>query len=220
MAVAVKICGLTRAVDAVAAAAAGADFLGFIHFAPSPRHVDLKAAAALAVALPAGAGAPQRVGVVVDADLDAVRALRDTLALDMIQLHGPQSPQEVCAIRQALGVPVIKALSVRSAADIDAAQAYAAVADRLLFDAAPPAGATRPGGNAVAFPWHLMQAYTGPRNWLLAGGLTPDTVAEAVRTARAAGVDVASGVEQAPGIKSHSAIKAFIAAAKGASTAA
>ncbi len=210
----VKICGLTRAEDARCAADNGADFLGFIHFGPSPRHIDLDQAKSLGPSLPSG---PARVGVLVDADLEAVRRFAGDLQLDYLQLHGPHSAAELAAIKDAVGLNIIKACGVSTAADVEAATAFVGAADRILFDAKPPAGSTRPGGNAVSFPWGLMQGYTGPPTWLLAGGLTPDTVARAIAESGAPGVDVASGVETQPGIKSHARIKAFIRAAKAAS---
>jgi len=197
------------------AADAGADFLGFIHFAASPRHVSLDHAADIGGDLPKGGA--KRVGVLVDADLESVKRLVDSLQLDFLQLHGPHGPSELLAIRDAVGIPVIKAVGVAGAEDVARAAAFETVAAMMLFDAKAPAGSDRPGGNAVSFPWHIMQDYDGPSPWLLAGGLTPETVVGAIVAAGAQGVDVASGVEDSPGIKSHEKIKAFIRAAKGGS---
>lgn len=210
----VKICGLKKAQDAHVAADGGADFLGFVHFSPSPRHVDILAAVQLGQDLPVG---PARVGVVVDASLEDVQRFAEALALDYLQLHGPHTPPELAAIRDITGLKIIKALGVSTLEDIALAASYGEVVDMLLFDAKPPAGSTRPGGNAVSFDATLTRHYKGSLPWLLAGGLTPDTVAAAIAQSGAPAVDVASGVEEAQGIKSHALIKAFLQAAKGAS---
>jgi len=206
----VKICGLTRAGDVAAAAAAGAAYLGFVFYPPSPRSLLPEPARALMLAAPPGL---VKVALAVDPD----DALVDTLAglpVDMVQLHGAEPPGRVAAIRAALlGLPVMKAIGVREAGDLDAVARYAPVADQLLIDAKPPTGATRPGGNALAFDWRLVAGRRWPCPWLLAGGLTPANVADAVRLTGAAQVDVSSGVETAPGVKDAAKMHAFVAAA-------
>lgn len=207
----VKVCGLTRPSDVAAATSAGAGWLGFNFFPPSPRALTLDAARDLLAATPAG---PVRVALTVDADdalIDAITAL----GVDMHQLHGAESPQRVAAVRARTGLPVMKVVGIRDAGDVAALDTYSAVADRLLVDAKPPEGATRPGGNAVAFDWRLIAGRRWALPWMLAGGLTAENVAEAGRLTGASAVDVASGVESAPGIKDPALIGAFMAAARG-----
>jgi len=211
--VAVKICGLTTAAQVVAATDAGARYLGFNFFPKSPRFLDLTQAARLAASVPAGIA---KVGLVVnpsDAELDA---LITQVPLDMIQLHGAETPQQVRAIKDRFGLPVMKVIGVSDQDDLDAIDHYAGVADQLLIDAKPPRGATLPGGNGLTFDWTLLAArkyWTLP--WILAGGLTPDNVAEAIRMTGARQVDVASGVETAPGVKDPDLMAAFVTAAQG-----
>ena len=209
----VKICGLTKAEDAWAAAEAGADALGFVHFVKSPRHLDERDAVALGRDLPPNI---RRVGVMVDPDLDTVARFAESLKLDTIQFHGHETPLMAGRVKAELGLRVIKAIPVANKTDLDGVKRYDPVVDALLFDAKPPPGADLPGGNALSFPWALMQALRTPLPWLLAGGLTPDTVAEAIRVSGATGVDVSSGVESEPGIKSRQRIDAFLRAAKSA----
>ena len=211
----VKICGLTRAEDVVAAASAGASYVGFVFYPPSPRALTPDLARDLALSTPPGV---IKVALVVDADA----ALLDTLAdlpLDMIQLHGRETPERVREVRARLGLPVMKAIGIRTRNDLEAIDRFAGVADQLLIDAKPPEGATRPGGNALAFDWRLIAGRRWPVPWLLAGGLTPDNVADAVRLTGATQLDVSSGVERSPGIKDPEKIRAFVAAARNASTA-
>jgi phosphoribosylanthranilate isomerase len=206
----VKICGLTEAAHVDAAARAGAAYMGFVFFPRSPRHLTLPKAAALALRVPVGVA---RVGLVVDADDAALEAILREVPLDMLQLHGHESPARVAEIRARFGLPVMKAVGVADAADLAAIADHAAVADQILIDARPPAGAALPGGNGLAFDWRLIAGRAWQRPWMLAGGLTPQNVAEAVRLTGARQVDVSSGVESAPGIKDPAAIAAFIAAA-------
>lgn len=212
MSIAVKICGLTEAESVEAAVAAGADYLGFNFFPKSPRFVLPDQAAALVEAVPESVLC---VGLFVDPDDAALIDVLGKVRLDYVQLHGVESPERVDAVRLEYGLPVMKVFGVSEAEDIQAAEAYENHADMALFDAKPPAGASRPGGNAEAFDWDLMQAYGGSLPWLLAGGLTPETVAEAIKRSGAPGVDVASGVESASGQKDPALIKAFVQAAKG-----
>lgn len=210
MPVAVKICGLTDRACVDAAVEGGARWVGFVFFPPSPRAIGPEAAASLAAVVPPGV---TRVGLVVDADDALLDGLLAGVPLDMLQLHGHESPERVAAVRRRFGLPVIKAVAIGAAADLAAADTYARVADALLFDARPPAGATRPGGNAQAFDRRLLAGRQWPVPWLLAGGLIAETLADAVRESGASAVDVSSGVETAPGHKSAEMIRCFLARA-------
>jgi phosphoribosylanthranilate isomerase len=207
MTIAIKFCGLSRLGDITAAAHAGARYVGFVHFEKSPRHVSISEMAALAVAVPAGLA---KVALTVNADdalLDAILAM---VPLDMLQLHGNEPPARVAEVKARYGLPVMKAVGVAEAGDLAAIDAYAPVADQLLIDAKPPKGANLPGGNGLAFDWRLLAGrkyWTKP--WMLAGGLTPGNVAEAVQLTGAWQVDVSSGVESAPGVKDAGLIRAF-----------
>ncbi|MFD2234275.1 phosphoribosylanthranilate isomerase [Phaeospirillum tilakii] len=211
MPVEIKICGITEEETVEAALDAGADHLGLVFFAKSPRAVTPERAAELVSWLPQPIS---RVGLFVDPDDALLDAVLGAVRLDLLQLHGNESPERVEAIRQEYGLPVMKAIPVAEAADLAAAEAYLGVADRLLFDARPPKGAALPGGNAASFDWSLLAGKRWPLRWMLAGGLTPANVAEAIRVTGAAAVDVSSGVETAPGRKDPDLIRAFIAAAR------
>jgi phosphoribosylanthranilate isomerase len=212
----IKICGL-GSIDALdAALEAGADFVGLVFFPPSPRNIPLPQAAALARR---ARGRAQVVALTVDATLDALRAIRDAVAPDVIQLHGREPPALLAALREETPVALWKAIPVATAGDLAAAAAYRGVADRLLFDAKPPPGATRPGGNARAFDWAILAALDPAEPFVLSGGLDPANVAAALRATRAAAVDVSSGVETAPGVKSPEKIRAFVRAARAAAAA-
>lgn len=211
----VKICGVRDAAALTAAAEAGADFVGLVFFSRSPRAVSAEAAATLAAARPADG--PALVGLFVGPSDDDLSAVLGRVPLDWIQLHGHEPPDRVSDIRQRFGLPVLKAVGVGSRAEAEeAVAAYVPVADALLFDAKPPPGASRPGGNAVAIDAAMLAGLACPLPWLLAGGLTPDTVAGAIRASGAPGVDVSSGVERAPGEKDPGLIRAFVAAARAA----
>ena len=210
MAIAVKICGLSTQAALAAAVRCGARFVGLVFFPPSPRCLDLDRAATLAAQVP---DTVRRVGLVVDADDATLDALMARVPLDMLQLHGRESPARVAAIKARFGVPVIKSIAVATAADLGRTADYDTVADWLLFDAHPPAGANRPGGNARAFEWALLRSMSCRRPWFLAGGLEAGNVALAVRASGARAVDVSSGVEDAPGRKSVAKIDAFLRAA-------
>jgi phosphoribosylanthranilate isomerase len=212
MPVKVKICGLTDEDLVDAAIEAGADLLGVVFFEKSPRAVTIEHAAEILQWVPEEV---QKVGLFVDPDDAFLNQVMNNLRLDYFQLHGTESPERVEQVRLEYGMPVIKALGISGVADLDAAMAYAEVADWLLFDAKPPVGADRPGGNAQVFDWSILKDRTWPCPWLLAGGLTADTVAEAIRLSGAKAVDVSSGVESAPGVKDAELIAKFIAAAKG-----
>ncbi len=213
MPVEVKICGITDDEALAAAVEAGAEFVGLVFYAPSPRALTAEGAAELIQNLPEGIG---RVGLFVDADDATLDAVLTHVRLDLLQFHGAESPERVAAVRLEYGLPVMKVLPVAEAAALAAADAYLGVADRLMFDARPPAGATLPGGNAAAFDWSLLRGRRWPLPWMLAGGLTPGNVAEAIRVSGAPGVDVSSGVERRRGVKDPARIRAFVAAAKGA----
>lgn len=208
----VKICGL-RTTEAVATAVdGGARYLGFVFFPPSPRHLEPAAAAPLLAAVPPSV---KRVGLVVNADDATLEALLAACPLDMLQLHGHETPERAAAIRARFGLPILKALPISDAGDVRAARAYEDAADLLLFDAKPPKDASRPGGNALAFDWALLAGTSWTRPWLLAGGLHAGNLADAVRLSGARGVDVSSGVEDSPGVKSLTKIRAFLDAARG-----
>jgi phosphoribosylanthranilate isomerase len=212
MPVEVKICGVNSAEALGWAAAAGADFVGFVFFPPSPRAVTPAQAGAISASLEGG---PQRVGLFVDPDDAELTATLAAVPLDVIQLHGEETPERVAAVRKHFGVPVMKALGIATEADLAAIAAYAKVADRLLLDAKPPPGAALPGGNAAPFEWRLARRASIPVPWLLAGGLTPANVGEAIAASGAPGVDVSSGVERARGMKDEALIQAFVRAARG-----
>lgn len=205
----VKICGINDEAAMAAAARAGADLIGFVFFPPSPRAVSPAQAAAIAQPGPA------RVGLFVDPTDDDIAAVLADLPLDAIQLHGEETPSRCAAVRARFGLPVMKALGIASAADLDALGPYAPVVDRFLLDAKAPPGAPLPGGNAAPFDWTLTAGRAIPRPWLLAGGLTPGNVADAIRVSGAPGVDVSSGVESARGVKDAGLIAAFVTAARG-----
>jgi len=217
MAMLVKICGLTRETDLDAAVEAGADMIGFNFFPPSPRAVSIARAAELAARVPEGV---VKVALTVDADDDLLGDIAANAGVDMMQLHGHEQPERVVEVRRLFGLEVMKALPISDAGDVRHAHAYETVANSLLFDAKPPKDATRPGGNAIAFDWRLIVGEKWTKPWLLAGGLTPENVAEAIAVSGARGVDVSTGVEDAPGIKSADKIRRFIAAAKAAENAA
>jgi phosphoribosylanthranilate isomerase len=208
----VKICGLTAAADVSAAVEAGAAYVGFVFFEKSPRNVTLAQARALALGVPPGVA---KVALTVDADDATLDALTDQVPLDFLQLHGHESPARVAEVKSRYGLPVIKAIGIAEAADLAQIDAYGGGADQLLIDAKPPKGATRPGGNALAFDWGLIAGRDWPLPWLLAGGLTPDNVALAVARTGARQLDVSSGVEAAPGVKDADLIRAFIDNAQG-----
>jgi phosphoribosylanthranilate isomerase len=208
----VKICGITEETGLAAAAEAGAAYLGFVFFERSPRHLSAGRARALALEAPPGI---VKVALLVNPD-DAALDRAAALPIDMLQLHGAESPARVVEARARTGLPVMKAIGIRTAGDLAAIDRYAGAADQLLLDAKPPAGADRPGGNAEAFDWDLIAGQRIPLPWMLAGGLTPETVGEAVRRTGARQVDVSSGAESAPGVKDPARVAAFVAAARAA----
>lgn len=208
----VKICGLRTVADVMAAADASASYVGFVFFPKSPRNVTIDEAAALAIEVPMGVA---KVALVVNADDAFLDALTAKVPLDMLQLHGSETPARVAEVKARYSLPVMKAIGISTAADLEKIDTYAAVADQLLIDAKPPKDANLPGGNGNAFDWQLLAGrkyWTKP--WMLAGGLTMDNVASAIATTGATQVDLSSGVESAPGVKDPALIHAFIAAAR------
>jgi phosphoribosylanthranilate isomerase len=206
MPVEAKICGLSTPETLDAAVAGGARFVGFVTFPKSPRHISTDAMRTLGARVPKGV---TRVGLFVDPDDALLDEKLATGALDLLQLHGAETPDRVAAIKRRTGKPVMKVIKVAEAGDVErGVAAYASVADRLMFEAA---GGELPGGNAKVFDWTLLAGRTVPLPWLLAGGLTPDNVAEAVRVTGARTVDVSSGVESSRGVKSITLIDAFLA---------
>jgi phosphoribosylanthranilate isomerase len=213
MPVQVKICGLDREEAVDAAVEGGAAYTGFVFYPPSPRNLTPVRAAVLTSRVPTSV---VKVGLFVDpsdADLDAALSLNP---LDMIQLHGGETPLRVAQVKRRTGRAVMKAIKIAKAGDIDTARLYYDVADRILFDALAPASLANalPGGNALSFDWTLLNGLSVPLPWMLAGGLTADNLAEAVRLTKACALDVSSGVEERPGVKSLEKIAAFLAAAK------
>ena len=206
----IKICGINTPATLDAAIAARADFIGLTFVAASPRRVTPPEAADLAER---AAGRIGKVGLFVDASDAAIAEAVTAARLDALQLHGSENPQRAAELRARFRVPVWKALAVSSAADIARADAYAGAADLILFDAKTPKGAL-PGGMGLVFDWTLLGAWRGALPWGLAGGLTADNVAEAVRVTRAPLVDTSSGVESAPGVKDVDKIAAFCKAAR------
>jgi phosphoribosylanthranilate isomerase len=208
----VKICGLNDAAAVDAAVEAGADYLGFILFPKSPRHVSPAQAGRLA----ARKGAAKSVAVMVDPTEPELAAVLTAMRPDFIQLHGGESPERCLDARSYAMEGVWKALGVSVAADLDRAARYRGFVDGLVFDAKPPKDADRPGGLGAAWDYSLLDGHDAGAPWLLAGGLTVETVGEAIAQSGAQGVDVVSGTESAPGVKDAGLIRAFIAAAKGA----
>jgi phosphoribosylanthranilate isomerase len=213
MALEVKICGLSTNETLSAALAGGADLVGLVFYARSPRALSPRQAAALAAQVPQGVC---KVGLFVDADDETLAQTAHTVGLDMLQLHGEESPSRVAAIKAATGLPVMKVIKLRQPEDLAIARDYLEVADRLLFDAKPPPEATDalPGGNALSFDWHMLAGTDWPLPWMLAGGLTAANLAEAVAVTGARAVDVSSGVESAPGRKDPALIRKFLATAR------
>ena len=202
---AVKICGVNTPAAFDAAVEAGADWIGFVFFPASPRYVTADQAAALSAR---HNGGPRRVGLFVNPTEADIHAVTATLGLAALQLYGPL---DVAAMRQRFGLPIWRPVPVSSTIDLPS---HDMGADTLLLESKAPAASSRPGGNAVTFNWSVLDGWTSPAPWLLAGGLTPANVAGAIRTAKAEAVDVSSGVETSPGVKDPEWIRAFIHAAR------
>lgn len=206
----VKICGLTDQTMLDAAVRAGAHYVGLVFFPKSPRHVSIAQAGQLARTVPVGTA---KVGLVVNPDNAQLDAILADVPLDILQLHGHETPERVAEVRRRYGLPVMKALGVADQDDLAALDDYAQVADMLLVDAKPPKTADLPGGNGLSFDWTLIANRRWSVPWMLAGGLTPDNVGAAINLTKAPQVDVSSGVETAPGEKSETLITAFVDAA-------
>lgn len=206
----VKICGLRDVPMMQAAVDAGAAYVGLVFFPKSPRHVTIEEAAVVASVVPVGVA---KVALVVNADDAQLDAMLDRVPIDILQLHGAETPDRVVAIRTRYGLPVMKAVGVAGPDDIAQLDLYAQVADQILVDAKPPKNADLPGGNGLAFDWRLIAGRRWSVPWMLAGGLTPDNVAEAIALTGAKQVDVSSGVETVPGEKNAALISAFCKAA-------
>ena len=207
----VKICGLRDRAGLTAAVDAGASYVGLVFFEKSPRNVTLAQAAAIAIDVPVGVA---KVALVVNADDATLDAITNAFPLDILQLHGSETPDRVAQIKARYGLPVMKAVGVSDASDLPQLDVYGAVADQLLVDAKPPKDATLPGGNGLSFDWRLIANRHWLKPWMLAGGLTPDNVAEAIALTGATQVDVSSGVESARGVKDAGLIAQFVAAAQ------
>jgi phosphoribosylanthranilate isomerase len=207
----IKICGLTTPEALDVALDSGADMVGFVFFAASPRHLSLETARALGERVK---GRALRVALTVDADDATLDNIVETLKPEILQLHGTESVAKVRDIKQRFGLRVMKVISVESAADLQSVPGYAAVADRLLFDARPPKGATRPGGLGAVFDWHVLDALNISIPFMVSGGLNAANVADALRITGAGGVDVSSGVERAAGVKDNDMIRGFIRAVR------
>jgi phosphoribosylanthranilate isomerase len=211
MSLIVKICGLSTPATLDAALLAGADMVGFVFFPASPRHVDLDTARVLGKQ---AKGRAIKVALSVDADDALLANSIDALQPQVLQLHGQESVARIRDIKQKFGLPVMKALAVATKADLAVLPGYAAVCDRILFDAKPPKDATRPGGLGEPFDWHLLEGLNLAVPYMVSGGLDAGNVAEALRVTHAGGVDISSGVEIAPGIKDPDMIRDFIRAAR------
>ena len=205
--VSVKICGLANVDDVRACADAGVNYMGLVFFEKSSRNITIPAARELALAAPLGLA---KVALVVnpsDAELDAITG---TVPLDMLQLHGRETPERVTEVKARYGLPVMKAVGIADGDDLPKLESYFGVADQILVDAKPPKGGELPGGNGLSFDWRLIAGRRWPCPWMLAGGLTPENVAEAVKMTGAKQVDVSSGVEDAPGQKNAELIQKFV----------
>ena len=208
----IKICGIKTPDILEAAIEAGADMVGFMHFVRSPRHVSIEEVASL---ISEARGRVETCVVLVNPDNSCVAEVA-ALGPDWIQLHGPETPHRVAAIRAEAGVEIMKALPIGSAEDVAHVASFVEVADRILLDAKPPKGADRPGGLGETFDWTLLKALDPELEFMLSGGLTPDNVATAIKTVRPFALDVSSGVETAPGVKDARLIQAFIRNARAA----
>jgi phosphoribosylanthranilate isomerase len=211
MSLIVKICGLSTPETLDAALDAGADMVGFVFFPPSPRHLGLELARDLGQRVK---GRATKVALTVDADDATLADIVKALQPDILQLHGSEAPARLRDIKQKFGLQVMKAIAVETSADLAPLAGYAAVADRILFDARAPREATRPGGLGTVFDWHVLQRLDLKLPFMVSGGLDAGNVADAVRVTRAGGVDVSSGVERAPGDKDPGMIRDFIRAAR------
>lgn len=209
----IKICGLKTADTLAAALDGGASHVGFIFFAKSPRNVAPQEAGRLREA---ARGRAKAVAVTVDADDETLDALVRAMSPDMLQLHGREAPERVGEVRARYGLPVMKAFSIREAADLETTKSYRGIADRFLFDAKAPPGSDLPGGNGVAFDWRLLEGLDPSVDYMLSGGLSAANIGAALAGARPSGIDISSGVESAPGIKDIKLIGDFFRAVRAA----
>ncbi|MFY0596344.1 MAG: phosphoribosylanthranilate isomerase [Cognatishimia sp.] len=207
----VKICGLKEPAHIQIAADAGASYVGFVFFEKSPRHVNITQARDLALETPDGLA---KVALTVNADNAFLDQLLEQVPIDILQLHGKETPERVAEVKARTGLPVMKAIGIATEEDAKQIDLYGEVADQLLVDAKAPKDAELPGGNGLAFDWKLVKRKFWPKPWMLAGGLTPENVALAVQITGAKQVDISSGVESAPGLKDPDLIRAFIKAAQ------
>ncbi len=207
----VKICGLTSPEAIKGAAQAGATYGGLVFYEKSPRHLSLAKAREVALAAPSGFA---KVALVVNPQDAFLEEMLSQVPIDILQLHGAEQPQRVQQIKQSTGLPIMKALGIATAQDLHEIDRYAEICDQLLIDAKPAPGAKLPGGNGLAFDWQLLENHTWKIPWMLAGGLTPDNVAQAIRVTQARQIDVSSGVESAPGLKDMDKMRNFVAQAR------
>ncbi|MDA9855303.1 phosphoribosylanthranilate isomerase [Paracoccaceae bacterium] len=207
----VKICGLTSPEAIKGAAQAGATYGGLVFYEKSPRHLSLAKAREVALAAPPGFA---KVALVVNPQDAFLEEMLSQVPIDILQLHGAEQPQRVQQIKQSTGLPIMKALGIATDQDLREIDRYAEICDQLLIDAKPAPGAKLPGGNGLAFDWQLLENHTWKIPWMLAGGLTPDNVAQAVRVTQARQIDVSSGVESAPGTKDMEKMCNFVAQAR------
>ncbi|ESQ90388.1 phosphoribosylanthranilate isomerase [Asticcacaulis benevestitus] len=210
----VKICGISTLESTKTALNDSADFLGFVHFAKSPRHLPLEAMSGLMQVIRRVNVSTPLVSVVVNPDDDLLAALKNDVRPDLIQLHGKESPERVAEIQRLTGIPLIKAISVSEKADLAGAHAYEPHVDYMMFDAKAPKDAALPGGLGLSFDWSLMRHHVAAKPWFLAGGLSSANLSAAVQESGASMLDVSSGVESAPGIKDAGLISDFLKAAK------
>jgi phosphoribosylanthranilate isomerase len=211
MSLIVKICGLSTRETLEVALDAGADMVGFVFFPPSPRHLSLETARELGQRTKRRAA---KVALTVDADDATIANIVEALQPDILQLHGSENPERLRDIKQKFGLPLMKVIAVKTAADLASLPAYVDIADHILFDARAPEEATRPGGLGAVFDWHLLEKLDLKLPFMVSGGLDAQNIAQALRLSRAGGVDVSSGVERSPGIKDPEMIRAFIRAAR------
>lgn len=215
MTILVKICGLSTPETMRVALDAGADMVGLVFFGKSPRNVSIDRAIELAAM---ARGRAEIVALMVDPKDSDVAEVAGAVRPDLLQLHGAESPQRVAVISDHAGLPAMKAIGVSKAEDVAKARTYLDVSERILFDAKSQPGANHPGGNGLPFDWRLLTDLDPPFPFVLSGGLTPETVAEAIRLTSPIGVDVSSGVESRPGVKDPARIEAFIRAARAATS--
>ncbi|MGH6762165.1 MAG: phosphoribosylanthranilate isomerase [Phyllobacterium sp.] len=212
----IKICGLKTADALETALDSGASHVGFIFFPKSPRHLSPQDAASLREA---ASGRAKTVAVTVDADDATLDDIVNTVKPDILQLHGKETPERVAAVKKRYNLPVMKAFSIREAADLDAIRPYVGIADRFLFDAKPPKGSDLPGGNGVSFDWTVLRSLDAHIDYMLSGGLNAGNIAEALQLTNAPGIDISSGVESAPGVKDIGLIEDFFKAVRTATKA-